>query len=333
MRTRQVAGRVYNYERCFGRNAQAGAGFQLPMDFALGSDESIYVVSRSHEFAPGWGISKCTLEHEFIWDDRGVNFQGGQSPWPMSVDVDSNENVYVSDDYTSRISIFDKDGNSMSHWGTKGSGTGELNGPSGLAFDKDDNLYIVDSLNHRVQKFTKDGKPLAMWGSQGSGESEFNMPWGIDIDKQGDVYVADWKNDRVQKFSPEGTYLASFGGPGAGDGEFQRPTDVAIDEDGDVYVTDWRNHRLNIYTADGTFITAFTGDAESLSHWAQAVVEANPDYQKARRRADLTPEFGFNRPVAVNVDPRGRIMVLEANRHRLQIYVKERDFVDAPFNL
>ena len=251
----------------------------------------------------------------------------------MSVDVDSNENIYVSDDYTSRINVSDKDGNPLSTWGTKGSGEGELNGPSGLAFDKEDNLYIVDGLNHRVQKFTKDGKFLTKWGSYGSSEGQFNYPWGIAIDKQGDVYVADWKNDRVQKFSPEGEYLATFGRSGTGDGELQHPSGVAIDNEGDVYVADWGNERLNIYSSDGTFLTAFMGDADRLPPWAQESVDANPDYAKARRRVDLTPEHAFGRPVAVNVDDEGRIMVLETNRARMQIYVKERDFVHPQFNL
>ena len=273
------------------------------------------------------------MDHDFIWEDRGLTYGNGESDWPMAVGVDSNENVYVSDDYTSLIYVFDKDGNPLGKWGTKGSGDGELNGPSGLAFDKQDNLFIVDSLNHRVQKFTKDGEFLAKWGSQGSGKGQFNMPWGIAIDKQGDVYVADWKNDRVQKLSPEGEYLATFGKPGTGDGELQRPTSVAIDNDGDVYVTDWGNERLNIYTSDGAFLIAFIGDAERLSPPAQEQIDANPDYQKARRRVDLTPEHRFGGPVAVKVDDKGRIMVLETQRCRIQVYVKEQDFVDVEFNL
>ena len=333
MLTRHMAGRVYNYEYCIGKGGEAQNGFIHPQDFALGSGGSLYVVSRGHEFQISRGITKCTLDHQFIWDDRGPHFAGGQSPWPISVDVDSEENVYTSDDYTSRITIFDKDGNPLGSWGTKGSGEGELNGPSGLAFDKEDNLYIVDSLNYRIQVFTKDGKALDTWGTQGTGEGEFDMPWGIAIDKEGDVYVADWKNDRVQKFSPDGEHRATFGRSGTGDGELRYPTGVAIDKEGDVYVADWGNNRLNIYTSDGTYITNFIGDAQSLSPWAQAAVDANPDYKKARQRADLSPEWRFRRPMAVNVDDEGRIMVLESVAPRIQIYVKERDFVDAQFNL
>ena len=333
MLTKQVAGRVYNYGFCIGKSQPIGPGFLNPVDFALGSGGSLYVVSRGNPFIPCHGITKCTLDHEFIWESRGPSFANGQSPWPMSINVDSNENLYVSDDYTSLIHIFDKDGTLLDSWGAKGSGDGELNGPSGLAFDKQDNLFIVDGLNHRVQKFTKDGMFLAKWGSQGSGEGQFNMPWGIAIDKQGDVYVADWKNDRVQKLSPEGKYLATFGKPGTGEGELQHPSDVAIDNDGDVYVTDWENERVNVYTSDGTFLADFIGDAETLSPWGQDQIDANLDFQRARQRADRTPEFRFRKPVSVNVDDQGRIMVLETQNSRIQVYVKELDYREPQFNL
>ena len=333
MITRQVAGRVYNYSYCIGRVTQSGPGFSLPTDFVLGSEESFYVVSRSHEVAQGSGVNKCTFNHDLIWEDRGPGFAKGQAVWPSSVDADRAENVYVSDEYAGKIFILGKDGDYLGDWGTKGSGDGELNGPSGLAFDREEHLYIVDSLNHRVQVFTKDGRSLAKWGSQGTDEGQFNIPWGIAIDHQGDVYVADWRNGRVQKFSAEGQYLSTIGGPEAGEGALQRPTGVAIDTDGDVYVTDQATNRLNIYDADAAFITAFIGDADRLSLWSAETVDANPDYMKARRRVDLTPEQRFRRPVAVNVDDQGRIMVLETQCARIQIYVKERDFVDAQFNL
>ena len=333
MLTRHTAGRVYNYEYCIGRDGRGGTAFRWPLDFAQGPSGSLYVINRGDDVMPNHGITKCTLDHELLWEQRGPGFGDGQSPWPNSLDVDSDENLYVSDDAANQVFIYDKDGGFLRSWGGTGSGDGELNGPSGLALDKGNNLYVVDSLNHRVQKFTKDGNFLNKWGSHGSAPGQFDMPWGIAIDQEGDVYVADWKNDRVQKFTSEGEFLATFGKPGTGDGELRGPTGVAIDAEGDVYVADWGNDRLNIYGPEGTFITAFSGDADRLSPWGQVIMDANPDYVAARRRVDLTPERRFRRPVAVNVNDDGRIMVLESQRHRIQIYVKERNFVDAQFNL
>ena len=333
MLTRKIAGRVYNYEYCIGREATGGNGFLFALDFAVGQSGSLYVVNKGTDTFPCQGITKCTLDHEVLWDERGKTFAEGQSEWPCSIDVDSQENIYVCDDFDSRIFIYDKEGNFQGNWGVKGSGDGELNSPSGLAFDREDNLYVVDSLNSRVQKFTKDGKFMAKWGSQGSGPGQFNLPWGIAIDKEGHVYVADWKNDRVQKLTPDGQYLASFGKSGTGEGEIREPSGVAVDDEGDVYIVDWGNKRLNIYDREGEFITSFSGDADRLSPWAQRMVDSSPDFTKARQRTDLTQERLFMRPVAVNVDSEGRIMVLESIRHRIQIYAKEQGWVDAQFNL
>ena len=333
MLTRKVDGRIYNFGYCIGREGPFGSGFILPVDFALGSGGSLYVVSRSNEFFPTHGLTKCTVDHQYLWEHRGPAFGNGAGDWPTCVEVDSDERVYVSEEYTSRILMFDKDGTFLGAWGTKGSGDGDLNGPSGLAFDKEDNVYVADGLNHRVQKFTKDGRYLGGWGSYGSGPGRFNFPWGISIDKEGYVYVADWKNHRVQKLTADGEFLASFGSPGTGDGQFWGPSSVAIDDEGDVYATDWGNKRLNIYSPDGAFITSFVGDAQRLSPWAQAVVDASPDFAKARKRTDLTPEWFFERPISVKVDAEGRILVLESTRQRLQVYLKERSFVDAQFNL
>src|SRR5262249_58397889 len=102
----------------------------------------------------------------------------GTFMWPTAIALDKAGNVYVSDEWYNRISIFTKDGQWVGKWGTPGSGDGQLNRPSGMAFDADDNLYIVDSLNNRVQKFTKEGKFLAKWGTAAGGARGVRRPPG-----------------------------------------------------------------------------------------------------------------------------------------------------------
>ena len=135
--------------------------------------------------------------------------------WLTGIALDQDGNVFASDEWRNRITIFDKDGEYLRHWGDHGSGDGQLRGPSGLAI-RDDTLFIVDSRNHRVQKFTLDGKYLGQFGSFGDGPGQLNTPWGLGLDKDGNVFVADWRNDRIQSFTAEGEWLASFGRPGTG---------------------------------------------------------------------------------------------------------------------
>ncbi|MGE3536226.1 MAG: NHL repeat-containing protein [Candidatus Tectimicrobiota bacterium] len=333
MLTTVAAGRVFNYSYCIGMYAMSGQGFWSPLDFACAANGVLYVLSRGDSEGLGPRISKCTVDHQFLGQYGGFGRGDGQFVWPVSLAVDSEENLYVSDESLQRISIFDKQGKYLGAWGTPGSAEGQLQGPAGLVFDREDTLYVVDSLNHRVQKFTREGKFLEAWGKAGSGEGELSMPWGIGLDSHGDVYVADWKNHRVQKFTHAGAFLGTFGGSEAGVGALDHPTGVAVDSEGDVYVTDWNNHRVQVYSAEGTCITALVGDAQQPSPWAQTYIDANPDIIKARRRVNLEPEWRFRRPVAVHVDAQERIFVLESARHRLQIYEKEKDTGDVSLNL
>ena len=332
MLTTVAAGRVFDYSYCIGMYGMSGQGFWSPQDFAIGSNGVIYVISRGVEEL-GQRISRVTWDHEFL-GQFGANGSGdGQFVWPRSLALDQAGNVYASDDYLHRISVFDSEGVFLSKWGEAGSGDGQLNGPSGIAFDSNDNLFVVDSQNGRIQEFTKEGRFLGKWGEQGTGDSQLNLPWGICLDKEDNIYVADWKNNRVQKFTPDGNLLVIFQSTDAGVGDLHGPTGVAVDSEGDVYVTDWGNHRLQVYGPEGKFVTTLVGDAQQPSPWTQTYIDANPDIIKARRRADMEPEWRFHRPVAVNVDSQDRVIILESYRHRLQIYNKVKDYEEHSLNL
>jgi len=332
MLTTVAAGRVFDYSYCIGMYGMSGQGFWAPQDFVFGPDNLVYVISRGVEEI-GQRITRVTRDHQFLGQFGAAGRGDGQFVWPRSIDLDSDGNIYATDDFLNRVTVFDKDGRFLSSWGTAGSKEGEINGPSGIAFDTDDNIFMVDSANNRIQKFTKDGSPLGSFGQEGEGDGELNMPWGICLDNAGSVYVADWRNNRVQKFNSEGRFQVMFRGTETGVGDLHGPTGVAVDSEGDVYITDWGNHRVQIYASDGRFVTTLVGDAQVPSPWTQTYIDANPDIVKARRRANMEPEWRFRRPVAVNIDANDSIFVLEAARHRLQVYDKVKDYEEHSLNL
>ena len=282
------------YGHTIGRGEQFGPGFTSPVFVARGEGDMLYVLCRGSEYRPeGTRITVCTVTTKstsrpllvacLAQGPHAFNFDDGSLVWPTAIAFDRAGNVYVTDEWTNRVSIFGKDGDYISKWQERpGSGDGELNRPSGIAFDADDNAYVVDSGNNRIQKFTKDGRFLAKWGSAGSGRGQFNMPWGIAVDRAGDVYVSDWRNDRIQKFSSNGNFLMQFGTSGTGEGQFNRPSGVAVDQDGVIYVADWLNNRLQVFDPEGDFVTEKTGDA-TLSKWAKDKLDANAgDVRRAR---------------------------------------------------
>ncbi|MXY20345.1 MAG: hypothetical protein F4Y49_03310 [Dehalococcoidia bacterium] len=329
MLTTTVAGRTWNFSHAIGRNAAAGNGFTQPWDVAAGPDGVLYVLSRGQEGVGGVTaenkrIGKLTIDQEFIGD-----FARGMT-WPAGIALDSSGNIYCSEEFQNKIFVFNEDGEETGSWGEAGSGQGQLNGPSGLAVDGDDNLLVVDARNNRIQKFTTGGEYIATIG-----EGQLDSPWGIGLDSDGNIYVADWGNSCVRKYSADGVPLLTFGGADLPNGaDLNHPSSVAVDSEGDVYVADWGNKRIQIYAPDGAVITALHGDAVEFSNWAAEVINSNPDAQKAYRRVKDRTTLGlFERPVGMAIDSEDRIIVTDSTRGRLQIYAKEKDYMDPQFNL
>src|SRR5438105_302962 len=70
-----------------------------------------------------------------------------------STDVtwDAQDNIYVSDGYSnSRIAKFDKHGNWIKAWGSRGTANGQFNTPHNIASDREGTIYVADRGNGRI---------------------------------------------------------------------------------------------------------------------------------------------------------------------------------------
>jgi DNA-binding beta-propeller fold protein YncE len=363
--TTVARGRTYDWSYALGRGAASGTGFNYPQTMCLGNESDLFVTNRGNENNFGMHVNRIKLgapgDEELLCEFFKFGQGEGRSTWPFGVTVDKNNHVYVSDEWTNTISVFDADGKFIRKWGSPGSGDGQLLRPAGMVVEKNGNIVVVDSGNDRLQVFSPEGKFLAKCGKSGSGEGEFNQPWGITIDSDENIFVADWKNHRVQKLTHDGKFLMQIGqygtvpvppnafavtylGPFVSSlpadefpkaGVLNHPTDVAVDPDGDIYVSDWGNHRVSIFDSTGSPITNLWGDAQIMSKWGQQSIDANPDMMKARRRVkNLEPQYRFCFPTAVDFNPKtDEIIVADSQRNRLQIYKKVRDYVDFQANL
>lgn len=162
---------------------------------------------------------------------------------PTDVAVAPGGDFYVTDGYgNARVLKFDRTGNLLKQWGTKGKGEGEFNLPHAVCLDAKGRVYVGDRENNRVQVFDPDGKFLAEWKESGA-------PYGLFL--AGDrLFVADWRASWVRVLGPDGKSLGRFGEKGTGPGQFQMPHMLCVDSRGDVYVTEVSGKRVQKFTAD-----------------------------------------------------------------------------------
>ncbi len=218
--------------------------------------------------------------HTLKVEVRGLNSAGAGSGWSLSSGVVAREPQLAY----------------MSQFGEKGSGTGQLGNPHGVAVDGKGDVWVADSGNDRMQEFSANDQFIRKFGSEGTGNGQFKYPIGVAVDGKGDVWVADELNNRVQEFSATGAYigqfavsspsavyvdasndlwvvssgtkvrkfsqsgesLLSFGSEGTGNGQFKSANGVAVDKEGHVWVTESGiSGRVQEFSSTGEYLTQY----------------------------------------------------------------------------
>jgi tripartite motif-containing protein 2/3 len=120
-----------------------------------------------------------------------------------------HETVLVADN-NYRVSQFKLDGTFIRIFaGTRGSGDGEFDCPSGITvLGSSEEVAVTDFGNHRVQIFDREGKYKRQFGSEGKEDGHFYGPAALTSDAHGNLLVLDTTN-RLQVFSPEGKHVCT----------------------------------------------------------------------------------------------------------------------------
>mgnify|MGYP001006476934 CR=1 FL=1 len=140
--------RTFSYSHSVGRDEFAGTGFRNPVDMALGAYDSVYVINRAYENRPdGVRITVCTINEDYVTEFGSYGEGDGQFIWPSSITLDKDENIYISDEWLNRITVYDSNGEFLRKWGAQGSEPGQLDGPAGLAISGH-SIYVSDSRNN-----------------------------------------------------------------------------------------------------------------------------------------------------------------------------------------
>ncbi len=259
----------------------------------------------------GWGLGTSAEQASYhqvdSWEIAGD--QSLNQPFAITVDP-YNGNVLVTDAGNQRVVIFNRNGELVRQFGTKGDGTGQFQRPTGIAVGPDDNVYVADYMQDRIQKFTNGGEFRREWGTAGAGNIQFRSPNGLAIDKQGHVFVADFMNRFVKVFTSDGQFVHTVGQPGQWQlGDLDYPTDVEIGPNGKILVADAYNYRIQRYTSSGNPLAAWGWHLFWL--WPRPNNRAN----------------GFNVPTGVAAGPEGFIHVADSANHRMVMLDNQGNFV------
>ncbi len=215
------------------------AGLTLPPVFS-DSHETYEVVHGWPVFPDGYTLGEAAGvevdSHNHVWVfHRGkhpvlcIDAKSGKilQSWgdglfesPHGLTVDSEDNIWVTDNKSHLVSKFSHEGKPMMTLGSKGVAGQDGNhfmGPTDVAVSPNGDIYVTDGYgNSRVAKFDKNGKFLLEWGRKGKGDGEFHTPHGITLDDDGLVYIADRENIRMQIFDPNGKFLKAWKSPSLG---------------------------------------------------------------------------------------------------------------------
>ena len=163
------------------------------------------------------------------------------------------------------------------------------------------------------------------------------------------VYVADREpNDVIRVFDRDGTYVETWGSD-----HLKRPHSIWIGPDQLAYITDVNNHTVEIFQLDGSHVQTIGRSGETGSNgapfnrptwavrapWGDLYVSDGYGQQRMHRftaKGEIVRSWGttgsgpcqFGLPHCVKVDPRGRLLVIDRDNARIELFSKEGDYID-----
>jgi streptogramin lyase len=186
----------------------------------------------------------------------GEGFNGGPfATFNRETDVawDSAGNIFVSDGYNNkRVVKFDKSGNFVKAFGSRGRGPGQFEDVHTIQVDHQGNVYVGDRSNRRIQVFDNDGNFKTMYINVGA-------PWAICITPGQHQYLYSSnstgttdmnENGEIYKMELDGRILGKFGHGGKQLKEFMAVHEIDCRNENEIYVgeiSNWRVQKLTLH--------------------------------------------------------------------------------------
>lgn len=222
--------------------------------YSFGSKQSLRDPVRI-AIAPNGGVAVIEGDRSQIrlFNYRGI-YKGDVAltdipgkPLIGAVTYDGDGKLYVADNRSGQIFIYDPDGRKRAQFGSHGTDEGQFMSVCAIAVAPNGTIYVADQQTIAVQVFDSQGNFIRGWGRHEMGAANFSLPSGIAVDSQGRVIVTDELRHQVKIFSSTGTLLHQFGGLGQGHGQLSFPSDVTLDDKDRIYVVERGNARVQVF--------------------------------------------------------------------------------------
>ena len=278
--------------------AAVAARLIYPRDVAPDGSGNLYIADNSNhrirKVDSSGNITTVAGNGTSGFSGDGAAAGAARLNYPSGVALDGSGNLYIADQWNSRIRkiatvpgfsagilssgvITTVAGGGSSLGDGAAATAARLNHPRGVALDGSGNLYIADSSNHRIRKVDTAGNITTVAGTGTSGSSgdggaataaQLSSPQGVALDGSGNLYIADRSNHRIRKVNSSGiittvagTGTAGFSGDGAAAtaAQLSSPSGVALDGSGNLYIADHLNGRIRKVDSSGVISTVAQG--------------------------------------------------------------------------
>ncbi len=167
-------------------------------------------------------------------------------PWQLAVDGENN--LYVVDQATKSIFIYDDEERLLGRI----SDDARFTSISDLAIDDDGRLYVMNSVSAEIHVYdSKSGEHLLSFGMRGSGTGKMSAPVAIAVYDSRRVFVLDTNRQKILIFTTAGAFVDEIGNLGRGDYGFFYPSDISVSRSGVLYVCDTMNNRVQAFAVEG----------------------------------------------------------------------------------
>ncbi len=220
---------------------------------------------------------------------------GGVLRFPQTVAIGPDGSVYVGDQSSSVVQVFDPAGTFRREVGIAGLRPGELGSVGAIAVAGDNTLFVAEGTN-RIDRFDAGGNLIGSFGRRGDGVGEFHFgagggndaPAGGGLAVSGNLlFVSDSYNDRIQRFNLDGSGGAEIVSPG----RLAYPRGLTVNGQR-LLVADDKHHRITVFDTGGRYLSTFG-------------------------RGPGARPGQLNAPFGIAVDRQGRVFVADDLNHRV----------------